>query len=158
MAALFTALTPGVLLRFPKNGSKLAVAAVHGLVFVVIFCLTQRFISRMGRRMGLDGFQSAGVPASAMGSSPGIPASAMGSSPGVPASAMGSSPGIPASAMGSSPGVPTSSRIRPSPSGIGRDRVLMMNMEILGGPIPSGVRCMSGSDCTSGVCVENICT
>jgi hypothetical protein len=45
IVALFVALTPGVLLRLPAGGSKLTVAVVHGLVFAVIYCLTQGLVS-----------------------------------------------------------------------------------------------------------------
>jgi hypothetical protein len=55
IAALFVALTPGILLKIPKGGSKLTVAVVHGLVFTVIYCLTYGFVSR---RFLVDGFQN----------------------------------------------------------------------------------------------------
>ena len=44
---LFIILTPGVLLTLPKGGSKLVVAAVHGLVFVVLYYLTANVIYEM---------------------------------------------------------------------------------------------------------------
>lgn len=37
---LFVALTPGVLLRLPPRGSKLTVAAVHGVVFALVYHFT----------------------------------------------------------------------------------------------------------------------
>jgi preprotein translocase subunit SecF len=43
-AVLFYLLTPGVLLRLPRKGSKLVVAFTHGVVFVVVFCLTYKII------------------------------------------------------------------------------------------------------------------
>ena len=55
IAALFVTLTPGVLLRIPKGGSKLTVAVVHGLVFAVLYCLTKELVSRT---FYADGFQS----------------------------------------------------------------------------------------------------
>ena len=55
IAALFVALTPGVLLRIPKGGSKLTVAVVHGLVFSGLYCLTYGLVSRT---LYADGFQS----------------------------------------------------------------------------------------------------
>ena len=42
---LFVVLTPGVLLRIPPKGSKLVVAAVHGIVFAVVLCLTYNLVS-----------------------------------------------------------------------------------------------------------------
>jgi hypothetical protein len=40
LAALFVILTPGILLTLPARGSRLTVAVVHGIVFVVIYQLT----------------------------------------------------------------------------------------------------------------------
>lgn len=57
-AILFFLLAPGVLLRLPANGSKMTVAAVHALVFGVIFYVTHRSVYAYfnpGRRYeGLD--------------------------------------------------------------------------------------------------------
>ena len=39
-ALLFIVLTPGVLLSIPPGGSKLAVAATHGIVFAVVYYFT----------------------------------------------------------------------------------------------------------------------
>ena len=44
---LFVVLTPGVLLTLPKKGSKLTVAAVHGLVFVVLYYFTAPLVLSM---------------------------------------------------------------------------------------------------------------
>ena len=41
MALLFLALTPGVLLSIPPGGSKLAVAATHGVVFALVYYLAK---------------------------------------------------------------------------------------------------------------------
>jgi hypothetical protein len=41
---LFIVLTPGILLRIPPKGSKLVVAAVHGIVFALVFCLSYKFV------------------------------------------------------------------------------------------------------------------
>ena len=41
------ALTPGVLLTLPKGGSKLVVAAVHGLVFTVVYHFTNKLVLEM---------------------------------------------------------------------------------------------------------------
>lgn len=42
--ALFVLLTPGILLRLPKNGNKWTVALVHGLIFALILQFTMKFI------------------------------------------------------------------------------------------------------------------
>lgn len=43
-ALLFIALTPGVLLSIPPGGSKLAVAATHGIVFAIVYHFTNRAV------------------------------------------------------------------------------------------------------------------
>ena len=58
VAVLFFVLVPGILLSLPKGGSKLVVAAVHALVFGVVFYLTCRPIARLGAR--LEGFNAEG--------------------------------------------------------------------------------------------------
>jgi hypothetical protein len=50
LAVLFVVLTPGVLLRLPA-GSKLAVAAAHGVVLALVWHFTHRMVDR------LEGFQ-----------------------------------------------------------------------------------------------------
>ena len=47
LIALFVALTPGILLTLPPKGSKLVVAITHGIIFVLLFCMTYKTISRM---------------------------------------------------------------------------------------------------------------
>ena len=44
VAALFVALTPGVLLTLPSKGSKLTVAVVHGLVFAIVYHFTHKAV------------------------------------------------------------------------------------------------------------------
>lgn len=44
IVVLFVLLTPGVLLRLPKNGNKWTVAFVHGIVFALVFLFSQRFV------------------------------------------------------------------------------------------------------------------
>jgi hypothetical protein len=44
LALLFVVLTPGVLLSLPPGGSKLVVAATHGLVFAVVYYLTHKAV------------------------------------------------------------------------------------------------------------------
>ena len=56
LAALFVALTPGVLLTLPKGGNKMTVAVVHGLVFAVVWYFTHRMVFRYS--MQLSGFQN----------------------------------------------------------------------------------------------------
>jgi hypothetical protein len=48
---LFFVLSPGVLLKLPKNGSKITVALVHALVFGFLFWLTHKFIWRLTHRL-----------------------------------------------------------------------------------------------------------
>jgi len=44
VALLFVVLTPGILLTFPRKGSKLVVAVVHGLVFALVYHLTHKAV------------------------------------------------------------------------------------------------------------------
>ena len=37
VGSLFYLLSPGILLRFPKNGSKMAVAATHAVIFAILY-------------------------------------------------------------------------------------------------------------------------
>jgi hypothetical protein len=55
VALLFLVLTPGILLTLPKGGSKLTVAAVHALVFALVYHFTHKAVWRMS--LQLDGFQ-----------------------------------------------------------------------------------------------------
>ena len=50
-AVLFFLLTPAILLRLPANGSKFVVAAVHALVFALIFHFTHKIVWRLGARL-----------------------------------------------------------------------------------------------------------
>jgi hypothetical protein len=52
-AILFFVLTPSVLLRLPPNGSKLTVAAVHALVFAVVFHFTHKLVWQLSMGMGM---------------------------------------------------------------------------------------------------------
>ena len=54
-AVLFFILTPSILLRIPKSGSKWVVAAVHALVFGLIFHFTNKLVWRLGARF--EGFE-----------------------------------------------------------------------------------------------------
>ena len=63
IALLFYVLSPGVLLRIPPNGSKMMVAAVHAVVFAVVYSFTHRQVWLM-----TEGFQGgSGAPPAAMG-------------------------------------------------------------------------------------------
>ena len=129
MAALFAVMSPGVFARFPKNCSKLVVAATHGAAFVVVFWLTHKFVMRLGRRMGYEGFQTAApVPP---------PPMPMPGGPPMPAGAgqMSNQPAM----VGSTP--PLAS----------------MNVMISTGSGKSGNPCGTGSDCASGMCMGNKC-
>ena len=44
---LFFVLTPGILVTLPKNGSKMMVTAVHGVIFAVVLFLTGRAVWMM---------------------------------------------------------------------------------------------------------------
>jgi len=46
VALLFMLLTPGVLLTLPPKGSKLVVAATHGLVFALVYHFTHKAVWR----------------------------------------------------------------------------------------------------------------
>ncbi len=54
LAALFVVLTPGVLLRLPKNGSKMTVAVVHGLVFALVWSLSHKLLVRATSIFNID--------------------------------------------------------------------------------------------------------
>jgi hypothetical protein len=47
LALLFFVLTPGVLVSLPPGGSKLVVAAVHALVFAVVYHFTHATVLRL---------------------------------------------------------------------------------------------------------------
>ena len=54
-AILFFLLTPAILLRLPPSGSKWTVAAVHAIVFALIFHFTHKIVWRLGARLeGMD--------------------------------------------------------------------------------------------------------
>lgn len=54
LVALFVVLTPGILLRLPKNGSKLTVAVVHGLVFALVWSLTRNMLIKATSVFNVD--------------------------------------------------------------------------------------------------------
>ena len=47
VAVLFFLLTPGILLRLPPGGSKYTVAAVHAVVFVIVYHLTHKTVANL---------------------------------------------------------------------------------------------------------------
>jgi len=49
LALLFFVLTPGVLLSLPPKASKLTVAAVHALVFAIVYHFTHATVLRLVR-------------------------------------------------------------------------------------------------------------
>jgi len=60
VAVLFFALTPGVLLSIPSGGSKITVAAVHALVFALVYHFTHKLVWNATKhvRFGhLEGFE-----------------------------------------------------------------------------------------------------
>jgi hypothetical protein len=142
MAALFAVMSPGVLARFPKNCSKLIVAATHGVAFVLVFWFTHKFVMRLGRRMGYEGFQTAStMPPPPMG----------GSMPPPPMS--GSMPPPPMdSAAGSMPiPVPALQSINAG------TKVAAMNVMISTGSGMAQSPCAFGNDCASGMCMGSKC-
>jgi hypothetical protein len=54
VAILFFILTPAVLLRIPKNGSKYTVAAVHAIIFALLLHFTGKWVWNFSMRM--EGF------------------------------------------------------------------------------------------------------
>jgi len=53
VALLFVVLTPGILLRLPKNGKPITVAVVHGVVFATVLYFTCKPLGKMLDEMGL---------------------------------------------------------------------------------------------------------
>ena len=51
-AILFFVLTPNVVLRLPPKGSTLMVAAVHAVVFAIVYHFTHKVVWRMSMNMG----------------------------------------------------------------------------------------------------------
>jgi hypothetical protein len=96
-AVLFFILTPSILLRIPKSGSKWVVAAVHALVFGVIFYFTNKLVWRLGAKF--EGFE----PDSTEAGAPFAPAAATPSqSPSQSPSMTPSLPSLPSLTMGAS--------------------------------------------------------
>jgi hypothetical protein len=63
-AVLFFLLTPAILLRLPPGGSKYTVAAVHAIVFALLFHFTHKLVWRLGARLeGYEDPSSASTPA-----------------------------------------------------------------------------------------------
>ena len=54
-AILFFLLTPAILVRLPPGGSKWTVAAVHAIVFAILFHFTHKLVWRLGAR--LEGYE-----------------------------------------------------------------------------------------------------
>jgi hypothetical protein len=52
-AILFFVLTPAVLVRLPPKGGKFTVAAVHAVVFALIFHFTHKFVWQLSMGMGM---------------------------------------------------------------------------------------------------------
>jgi hypothetical protein len=53
IAALFFALTPGILLSLPSGGSKKVVALTHAVVFALIFHFTHKAIAHLSQQYEL---------------------------------------------------------------------------------------------------------
>jgi len=132
MAALFAVMSPGVFVRFPKNCSKLVVAASHGVAFAVVFWLTHKFVMRLGRRMGYEGFQN--------------------TAPMPPTPPMSGAAPMPGGAP--MPGAPPTAGTPPT---TGASPLASMNVMISTGSGKSGNPCGTGTDCASGMCMNNKC-
>jgi hypothetical protein len=52
-AILFFVLTPAILVRLPPKGGKFTVAAVHAVVFALIFHFTHKFVWQLSMGMGM---------------------------------------------------------------------------------------------------------
>jgi len=46
-ALLFFVLTPGILLSLPPKGKKMTVAAVHAVVFALVWGVTHKFVMKL---------------------------------------------------------------------------------------------------------------
>jgi len=68
IAALFFALTPGVLLSLPPKGGKLVVAATHAIVFAFVFHLAHKPLMNLAQQYEM--FDGAKPPCAAAGSKP----------------------------------------------------------------------------------------
>jgi hypothetical protein len=143
IAALFIALTPGVLVTFPKGGSKIKVAIAHGILFAVVIYFTYNSMSKSLR--GLEAFQSGGSPAMPM---PTIGGPVRPMSDGSPAMPMPMTP---------APGDPK----MPMITATGNPAMPLPNMN--SGSPPSkmlkGSPCneTQGPMCPSGLCINGVC-
>ena len=52
-AILFFVLTPAVLVRLPPKGGKFTVAAVHALVFALVFHFTHKLVWKLSMGLGM---------------------------------------------------------------------------------------------------------
>jgi len=52
-AILFFVLTPAVLVRLPPKGGKFTVAAVHAVVFALVFHFTHKMVWQLSMGMGM---------------------------------------------------------------------------------------------------------
>jgi hypothetical protein len=58
LVVLFVLLTPGILVRLPKNGGKWTVALVHGAILAVVAFFTCGPVKRLLGGLGLEGFDA----------------------------------------------------------------------------------------------------
>ena len=56
MVLLFFVLTPGILLSLPSGSSKKVVALTHGVVFVLVWWLTHKYVWSLS--MKLEGYEN----------------------------------------------------------------------------------------------------
>jgi hypothetical protein len=60
LGALFFVLVPGILVTLPRGGSKVTVALVHAVVFVLAYMLLQYFVAYAAYESG-EGFTKSGA-------------------------------------------------------------------------------------------------
>ena len=60
VALLFFVLTPSILVSLPPKGNKFTVAAVHAVIFALIFHFSHKLVH--GFLSGLEGFQEGNCP------------------------------------------------------------------------------------------------
>jgi hypothetical protein len=145
LIVLFVALTPGVLIKLPM-GSKLKVAAVHGLVFVLVWNLTHRFIRR------LEGFQADSGSGSGL-----VPVTAATINNGavIPNSGAVMVPSGTSVASGSGPPPPPAPPPPTMVAGSGAGPVPPSPVSTLVTSPPSP--CTRGGDCVTKMCINGYC-
>lgn len=55
-AALFYLLTPGIIVKFPANGSNKTIALTHGVIFALLWSISHKFVWNVTRQFDLNIF------------------------------------------------------------------------------------------------------